>query len=78
MTAEQGISVLSYYCVANLAGGDVLEVIDTTPPLPRIGYYAVFRDSSRLKLIETLAQRLAGAADFTQPFFLRGSVDRED
>ncbi|GEN23714.1 LysR family transcriptional regulator [Halomonas cupida] len=77
VTAGQGISVLPHRCVANLAGEDVLEVIDTAPSLPRIGYYAVFRDNSRLKLMETLAQHLTEAADFTQPFFLRASPDRE-
>lgn len=69
ITAGQGISVLPYRCVAHLTGNNTLEVIDTAPPLPRIGYYAVFRDSSRLKLMESLAQRLGEAADFTRPFF---------
>ncbi|MGQ7249227.1 LysR family transcriptional regulator [Halomonas sp. V046] len=73
VTAGQGISVLPHHCVANLTASDALEVIGTEPRLPRIGYYALFRDGTRLKLMESLAQRLAEAADFTQPFFLHAA-----
>lgn len=72
VTAGLGVSVLPYRCVASLAAPDSLEVITTRPPLPTIGYYAVFRDGSRQKLMEALAERLAEAADFTRPFFMHG------
>lgn len=69
VTAGQGVSVLPRRCVAHLTRDDALEVIDTTPALPCIGYYALYHDGSRLKLLESMAQRLAEAAEFTKPFF---------
>lgn len=70
ISAGQGISVLPRRCVEHLTRGNSLEVIDTAPSFPSLGYYAVFRDGSRLKLMEMLAQCLTEAADFTQPFFV--------
>ncbi|GGX95589.1 LysR family transcriptional regulator [Litchfieldella qijiaojingensis] len=70
VTAGRGISVLPKRCVQRLTRNDALEAIDTTPPLPSIGYYALYHDSARIKLFDELARRLGNAADFTRPFFV--------
>lgn len=74
VTAGQGISVLPRRCVTHLTPDKALEVIDTIPALPNIGYYALYHDGSRLKLLEAMAQRLTEAADFTEPFFTRDAT----
>lgn len=71
VTAGQGVSVLPHRCVTSLTAPGSLEIIATRPPLPNIGYYAVFHDGTRHKLLNALASQLAEAADFTRPFFTR-------
>lgn len=69
VSAGHGISVLPSRCVMSLTSSQ-LEIIETRPALPSIGYYAVFHDGPRHKLLNALAKALAEAADFTQPFFI--------
>ncbi|MBD3896799.1 LysR family transcriptional regulator [Halomonas sp. ML-15] len=70
VTAGRGISVLPKRCVQRLAHEQGLEILETTPSLPSISYYALYHGGVRIQLLEELAQRLAAAADFTRPFFL--------
>ncbi|WP_163576146.1 LysR family transcriptional regulator [Halomonas faecis] len=70
VAAGRGISVLPKLCVQRFAREQGLEILETTPRLPMIGYYALYHGGVRIRLLEELAQRLGDAADFTRPFFL--------
>ncbi|SDK38441.1 LysR family transcriptional regulator [Billgrantia gudaonensis] len=70
VAAGRGISVLPRLCVQRFAREQGLEILETTPRLPMIGYYALYHGGVRIRLLEELAQRLGDAADFTRPFFL--------
>ncbi|KAA0009761.1 hypothetical protein F0A17_19825 [Billgrantia pellis] len=70
VAAGRGISVLPSLCVQRFAREQGLEILETTPRLPTIGYYALYHGGVRIRLLEELAQRLGDAADFTRPFFL--------
>lgn len=70
VAAGRGVSVLPRLCVQRFAREQGLEILDTTPRLPTIGYYALYHGGVRISLFEELALRLAGAADFTRPFFV--------
>lgn len=70
VAAGRGISVLPRLCVQRFAREQGLEILETTPRLPMIGYYALYHSGVRIRLLEELAQRLGDAADFTRPFFL--------
>jgi len=74
VTAGRGISVLPQRCVQHLTRAQGLQTLETTPRVPSVGYYALYHGGVRIQLFETLARRLAEAADFTRPFFI-SSVD---
>ncbi|MFG6177834.1 LysR family transcriptional regulator [Halomonas sp. THAF12] len=69
VAAGRGISVFPKLCVQRFAHEQGLEILETSPPLPTIGYYALYHGGVRISLFEELALRLASAADFTSPFF---------
>jgi DNA-binding transcriptional LysR family regulator len=78
VTAGRGISVLPKRCVTRFTQAQGLETLDTMPPVPAIGYYALYHAGVRIQLFETLARRLADAADFTRPFFVSdGGFERD-
>lgn len=70
VAAGRGISVLPRLCVQRFAREQGLEILETTPRLPTIGYYALYHGGARISLFEELALRLANAADYTHPFFI--------
>ncbi|MDQ7729603.1 LysR family transcriptional regulator [Halomonas sp. SpR8] len=70
VAAGRGISVLPKLCVQRFAREQGLEILETTPPLPAIGYYALYHGGVRIQLLDELTHRLSDAADFTRPFFL--------
>lgn len=70
IAAGRGISVLPKLCVERFAREQGLEILETTPRLPTIGYYALYHGGARISLFEELALRLAFAADYTRPFFI--------
>ncbi|MFC3282340.1 LysR family transcriptional regulator [Litchfieldella rifensis] len=69
VAAGRGISVLPKLCVQRFAREQGLEILETIPRLPTIGYYALYHGGVRIRLLEELAHRLGDAADFTRPFF---------
>ncbi|WP_435105944.1 LysR family transcriptional regulator [Arhodomonas sp. AD133] len=70
ITAGRGISVLPRHCVQGLARDADLVEIDTSPRLPDVAYYTMYRDEYRAKLLDDFATNLIEAADFTRPFFV--------
>ncbi len=70
VTAGRGISVLPKLCVQRFAQTQELEILETLPQPPTIGYYALYHSGIRVSLLEEVALRLGKAADFTRPFFV--------
>ncbi|WKD28036.1 LysR family transcriptional regulator [Halomonas sp. KG2] len=78
VAAGCGISVLPKLCVQRFAREQGLEILETTPPLPTIGYYALYHGGVRIQLFDELAHRLSDASDFSRPFFLsENRLDRD-